>query len=731
MEILYYWIGCINSKVGDIGINLSSEYNISYSKLDRCLTIEKNENYIQNFWSENIRNITGIIGKNGSGKSTILKYFKGLIYDKGVLCFENNGQYFFYKDILVIKEKNKFIVISDDSLLKSDITINCENMDIELILYGEEHKKDVDRYKKKKPSSNWKVVERSEIINQITCIYMSNIFNAKDIRGITNKPNYYDISTDGVLYELKKVHLNLKNGINNESIINQNPNERNNRFNLDLLRLYKYYILFNEIKFISENKENFRRIEKRFKLPESIIITTDYNERRSYEMDFLGAENHLRYENQTNNSDLEKNFYLMLDNYIKATVDDEENRDKSIVIRTLLIRLIDSYFQDLNTKVSRFIVQFQFTKKLDRNLNEKANKVNLLKFDKKSIENILELIKDGYIEVVKEICEKNTDIVNPSSEIGKIYKLYVGFIELIGDIIFEDKKYKKYINLRCYKGDAYVKKSGIESLIQEDRGELEIKINQNTIELIKNIIDRYIELNSTNDFLIFKWRDLSSGEEALLETYSKLYSIVNEEMNKDIILLIDEGETYLHPEWQRQYISILIEYITEIFSDKNIQIVFASNSPFLISDMPRDNIIVLDEENGKTIISNNKIKKQTFGANISQLLSESFFMDYSMGDFAKMKMNDALDKIKEDYERKQKKESFSTDNKIYVKRIIDLIDEPLIKKKISRMYNETYNDTLENITYEIEEMENKIRKLKEKKNKLESEKGDSSDKNKS
>ena len=87
MEILYYWIGCINSKVGDIGINLSSEYNISYSKLDRCLTIEKNENYIQNFWSENIRNITGIIGKNGSGKSTILKYFKGLIYDKGVLCF--------------------------------------------------------------------------------------------------------------------------------------------------------------------------------------------------------------------------------------------------------------------------------------------------------------------------------------------------------------------------------------------------------------------------------------------------------------------------------------------------------------------------------------------------------------------------------------------------------------------------------------------------------------------
>ena len=73
---------------------------------------------------------------------------------------------------------------------------------------------------------------------------------------------------------------------------------------------------------------------------------------------------------------------------------------------------------------------------------------------------------------------------------------------------------------------------------------------------------------------------------------------------------------------------------------KNLHIIIASHSPFILSDLPKENIIFLEE--GKQV---KPFKgKQTFGANIHTLLSDGFFMsDGLMGEFAKGKIEEIKD----------------------------------------------------------------------------------------
>lgn len=54
--------------------------------------------------------------------------------------------------------------------------------------------------------------------------------------------------------------------------------------------------------------------------------------------------------------------------------------------------------------------------------------------------------------------------------------------------------------------------------------------------------------------------------------------------NDSAILFIDEGDLYYHPEWQRLYISDLCKIIEEAVPC-NLQIIIATNSPFILSDI--------------------------------------------------------------------------------------------------------------------------------------------------
>jgi predicted ATPase len=141
---------------------------------------------------------------------------------------------------------------------------------------------------------------------------------------------------------------------------------------------------------------------------------------------------------------------------------------------------------------------------------------------------------------------------------------------------------------------------------------------------------------------------------------------------KNINILLDEIELYYHPDMQRELIKNLLESL-ELIKNKDelgiesINICFLTHSPFILSDIPKSNILRLSlDEKGKSIIEKNS--RETFGANIHDLLANDFFLSNSIGSFALENINSIIDfhnnlprekknttfqKLKVDYENKK------------------------------------------------------------------------------
>ena len=138
-------------------------------------------------------------------------------------------------------------------------------------------------------------------------------------------------------------------------------------------------------------------------------------------------------------------------------------------------------------------------------------------------------------------------------------------------------------------------------------------------------------------------------------------------------IILDEAENGLHPLWQKELFNLIIKLL-ENFKDLKFLLILTSHSPFIISDIPNENIIFLKD--GKQVYPD----INTFGANIHTLLANAFFMNNGlMGNFAKEKI-DSIIKIL-DKPRLDDEEIKSCEN------IISLIGEPILKTKLRQMLN--------------------------------------------
>lgn len=207
-----------------------------------------------------------------------------------------------------------------------------------------------------------------------------------------------------------------------------------------------------------------------------------------------------------------------------------------------------------------------------------------------------------------------------------------------------------------------------------------------------------IDLLSDNNLTLSSFSD---GEKCI---YSKLIEFKYEFLFKkdNYILLLDEPDTFLHPNWTREFISILLDNIESNY--KNIHLVITSHSPFILSDLPKDNIVFLRE--GKQVYPD----IDTFGANIHTLLSHGFFMyDGLIGEFAKEKINQVYNFI-------TKRETKYIKSLNEAQNIINIIGEPLIKRQLQELFNQTFEYKQSNLDEEINVLEKKLKALKDLKN---------------
>lgn len=172
----------------------------------------------------------------------------------------------------------------------------------------------------------------------------------------------------------------------------------------------------------------------------------------------------------------------------------------------------------------------------------------------------------------------------------------------------------------------------------------------------------------------FELKYLSSGEQQLLHStisisyhIDNLLSIIENEEQiekeqdsdksvlrtyKKINIILDEIELYYHPEYQRNYINNLVILLTQKkYETLRFNVIFSTHSPFILSDIPSQNILKL--ENGEPR-ANDSIN--SFAANIYDLLNDEFFLkNGASGAYAQDFINfliDEIDTINPDTEKK-------------------------------------------------------------------------------
>ena len=103
------------------GFNFSPRFECSFDGETLTINERKEDEYIKDFFGKNI-NVTAIVGKNGSGKSRILKFIRQIIDEK-----INDGSFLIFYD-----EKNSnYICIYTIEEIHSNIELK-QNMTLRI-----------------------------------------------------------------------------------------------------------------------------------------------------------------------------------------------------------------------------------------------------------------------------------------------------------------------------------------------------------------------------------------------------------------------------------------------------------------------------------------------------------------------------------------------------------------------------------------------------------------------
>ena len=280
----------------------------------------------------------------------------------------------------------------------------------------------------------------------------------------------------------------------------------------------------------------------------------------------------------------------------------------------------------------------------------------------------------------------------------------------------------------------------------EIEGGFEIDIQQLDLNTFNRFIETYEILkaeltelipNRSKDILEIKsTKKLSTGEKALIDLYSSIYDYLKRfgdyQYNENCIFLLDEADLGFHPEWKKKYINALINTLPVLISSvrskiKNIQIIFATHDPLTLSDIPNRNVAYIKKDGFTSeILSEHEKPTKSFGANITDLLADSFFIkDGLIGDFAKEKIEETISWLNsilelsivvkelelENIDKLNDKKINTAKNKIkkYLKnetdsknenfkkhfKLIEIIDEPFLRTKLEEMYAEATSEFLQ------------------------------------
>ena len=218
---------------------------------------------------------------------------------------------------------------------------------------------------------------------------------------------------------------------------------------------------------------------------------------------------------------------------------------------------------------------------------------------------------------------------------------------------------------------------------------------QETDLLPPPIFEKFLLLRKDGDNGIIDFRNLSSGERQIAYTISNfMYHLINVDSEWDdfyydkdhlqiikyrfVNVIFDEVELYFHPELQRSFMGLLLQALqnAQFKNLHGINIILATHSPFLLSDIPHSNVLCLGE--------NTMSVEGTLGANIIELLGNSFFLSSVIGNVASNEIREIVNLY-----QAAKREENITDRfeKKRFKYVYKYIADSYLKKMVGRMFD--------------------------------------------
>ncbi len=632
MELLYLWINeTENGIFKNQEVLFTSKYDISICfNNDNCqVNISENQDYYNIFENKVIRNVSALVGSNGAGKTTLLKY----IYRNDIMPKPNEDRPEYQKTAKKEYDIGKTLQIFKD--LNKLIIIH--NLELKIVApQGTEviqmnNNRFLDMH------------ESKLYLNSITKIYLTN-GNYIDDNGYaaeSGEPNRivlslgslrtfsYDFYNKCVHFPQGLIEDNLYNGLQN--IIVSTKNDMDFQSVCDVLYFDKLFKSKNISSFAGKISTELHISSK---LLPAILHKIKVKKPSVY-------DSHLDYPS-------------LVENKIKAWGSFIRNTKSNVFDLIICMKL-------------NYIFELDFI----YDVLNKYELSNLLTAD--SV--YLELGK-----LLKECCEEKYIgyYENAMSEISDLERL-ISMCDSITNLYPEsDMAYEKKILLN-YKKDSATYLNFISFI-------------SNTAKKSQSFIFKYLNLENLK---------MSSGERAYLNFFSwinllnffhKISDNILASTRKNILLLIDEIELYCHPEWQRQFINFLLEELSEQFIENKIQIIFATHSPIVLSDIPLSNTVYISQnEDGKSHIENRAKHKETFAANIYKLFDDSFFLSKkgTVGEFARNTINSIFKDLNDVLEKSGPKDILQKDR---IKFIIESTGEPIIKNRLSDMYIKVFSE---------------------------------------